>query len=132
MHLLHNDIALKYDNEVYYDKIMKVFNEGGFEKIYIATEEIEIINFFKSKIPDLLIYQDCYRILRSESPFQAAWLGDPRQNHFTLHSQEVLIDVLNMSKCNSLLCGISGVSNGAIYFNGLNYENVYYFDEVEL
>jgi hypothetical protein len=132
MHLLHGDIALNYENDTYLKKIMKVFDEGNFEKIYIATEEIEIINYLKNKIPDKILHQDCYRILRNESPFQASFLGLPRDKHFTLHAQEVLIDALNLSKCNSLICGISGVSNGAIYFNGLDFENVYYFDEIDI
>jgi len=131
LHLLHDNIALKYENETYFEKIMKVFEENGFEKIYLATEEIDIINYFKEKIPDLLLYQeDCYRILRHESPFQGAFRGIPRDKHFTLHAQEVLIDAINLSKCDSLLCGISGVSNGATYINGLKYNNVFYFDEI--
>jgi hypothetical protein len=36
-----------------------------------------------------------------------------------------------MSECESLLCGVSGVSNGVIYINGLKFNNVYYFDEIE-
>lgn len=131
MYMLHDNIALKYENEVYFDKIMEVFTEGGFDKIYLATEEIDIINYFKEKIPNILLYQEgCYRILRDGSPFQASFGQVPRHHHYTLHAQEVLIDSLNMSMCDSLLCGISGVSNGAIYFNSLQYKNVYYFDEI--
>ena len=53
-----------------------------------------------------------------------------RNLHRTLQCQEVLLDALNMSKCTSLLCGVSGVSNGTIYINGLKFEDVYYFDEI--
>jgi hypothetical protein len=132
MHLGHSNIALNYENEIYFNKVMKIYNEGGFDKIYLATEEIDIINYFKEKIEDILIFQECYRIQRTGSPFEASWLGDPRHNHFTLHTQEVLKDILNMSNCDSLICGISGVSNNSIYFNGLNYNNVYYFDEINI
>lgn len=132
MHLGHSNIALNYENETYFNKVMKIYNEGGFDKIYLATEEIEIINYFKERIGEVLIFQECYRIQRNGSPFEASWLGEPRHNHFTLHSIEVLTDILNMSNCESLLCGISGVSNNSIYFNGLNYNNVYYFDEINV
>lgn len=132
MSILHSNIALNYDNETYYKKVLKVFSEGGFSKIYLSSEEIEIINYFKERIPDIIISQECYRINRNESPFQASWQGNPRDRHFTLHMQEVLKDILNMSLCDSLLCGISGVSNNSIYFNGLNYDNVYYFDEINI
>jgi len=131
-HLLAANVALQYENETYFDKVMKIFNEGDCEKIYLATEESEIVNYFKERIPDKLIYQDCYRILRHESPFQGAFKGLPRDKHFTLHAQEVFIDAYNMSKCDSLMCGISNVSNGALYMNGRKYNNLYYFDEIEL
>jgi len=130
MHLGHPNIALNYENETYFEKVMKIFESQNFDKIYLASEETELINFFVEKLGDRIIFQDCYRIGRTESPFQASWAGDPRPNHFTLHAQEVMKDILNMSKCDSLICGISGVSNLAIYFNGLNYNDVYYFDEI--
>jgi len=45
-------------------------------------------------------------------------------------AKEVLIDSLCLSKCDSLLAGISGVTYGSIFFNGLEYTDVYYFDEI--
>jgi len=35
-----------------------------------------------------------------------------------------------LAKCDSLLAGISGVTYGSIFFNGLEYTDVYYFDEI--
>jgi hypothetical protein len=107
---------------------MKIFNEGNFEKIYLATEEYEILDFFKRELGDTLIHQDCFRVGINESPVHK---NDSRPLHRTLQCQEVLIDALNMSECESLLCGVSGVSNGVIYINGLKFNNVYYFDEIE-
>lgn len=122
----HPNIALEYTNEFYFEKVTKIFNEGNFEKVYLATEEIEIINFFLERMPDSILYQDCFRINRYESTFK----DSDRFMHKTLQCRECFVDGYNLSKCHSLLCGISGVSNGAIYMNGLNYDNVFYFDEI--
>jgi hypothetical protein len=124
----HPNIALNYTNEIFLNKTLKIFNEGNFEKIYLATEEFEILDFFKRELGDKLIYQDCFRVGPNESP---VFKNDSRPLHRTLQCQEVLIDALNMSECESLLCGVSGVSNGVIYINGLKFNNVYYFDEIE-
>jgi hypothetical protein len=124
----HPEIGLNYTNEIFFEKTMKIFNEGNFEKIYLATEEYEILDFFKRELGDTLIHQDCFRVGINESPVHK---NDSRPLHRTLQCQEVLIDALNMSECESLLCGVSGVSNGVIYINGLKFNNVYYFDEIE-
>lgn len=125
----HPNIGLNYSNETFYNKIKKIFDEGGFEKIYLATEELELLNYLKFKFGNKLIYQDCFRIIGNQSP---VFYLDPRPLHRTLQCQEVLLDALNMSNCDSLLCGISGVSNGTIYINGLKFKDVYYFDEINL
>jgi hypothetical protein len=128
MHIGHSNIALQYTDDVFFKKAMKVFKEGGFEKIYLSTEEIAIADYFKEKMGGDVMIQDCYRLQRNGST-----LADfNRPYHKTLVCKEVLADAIAMSKCHSLLCGISGVSNGAIYLNGLKYENVYYFDEISL
>lgn len=125
----HPEIGLNYSNETFFKKINKIFNEGGFEKIYLATEEFELLNYLKLKFGDKLLYQNCFRIIGNQSP---VFYLDPRPLHRTLQCQEVLLDALNMSNCDSLLCGISGVSNGTIYINGLKFKDVYYFDEINL
>lgn len=124
----HPNIGLNYTEEIFLQKTLKVFNNGNFEKIYLATEEIDILNYFLDNLGDKVLYQkNCFRIKKNESPVNA--MSD-RNLHRTLQCQEVLLDAINMSKCASLLCGISGVSNATIYMNGLKYENVYYFDEL--
>jgi hypothetical protein len=128
MSLSHPEIALNYSNEIFFEKTMKIFNDGNFEKIYLATEEINILEHFKNTIPDKVFYHDCFRVLPNEQPVTK--MSD-RFMHRTLQCQEVLIDALNLSKCNSLLCGISGVSNSVTFINGLKFDEVYYFDEID-
>jgi hypothetical protein len=124
----HPNIGLNYSEEIFLEKTLKIFNSGGFEKIYLATEEIGIINFFIERLGNKVLYQkDCFRVNLNESP---VFKMDDRPLHRTLQCREVLLDALNMSKCDSLLCGVSGVSNATIYINGLKFKDVYYFDEI--
>ena len=123
----HPQFAFIKNTEDFFSKVMNIFHKYGFEKIYLATEEIEIFEYFKRSVPEILLYQECFRINKNDDH---RIISDSRKNHRYLMGKEVLIDSLNLSKCESLLCGISGVSYGAIFFNGNKYSNVYYFDEV--
>jgi len=123
----HPDIALNYSTDTFYQKVEKVFKDNNFEKIYLATEEIEIFEVFKERFGNKLFYEDCFRIKQNESP---VYKMDSRPLHRTLQQQEVLLDALNLSKCDSFICGISSVSHAVIFINGLKYKEVYYFDEI--
>ena len=123
----HSNIGLNYTEEEFFNKTYKIFSENNFEKMYLATEEITILEYFKKQLGDKLIYQDCFRVYREESP---VFKADDRPLHRTKQQQEVLLDILNLAECNTLICGISSVSNTAIYINGLKYNEVYYFDEI--
>jgi hypothetical protein len=123
----HPQFLFSTNIEDYFIKTMEIYHKYGFEKIYLATEEIEIFEYFKNKIPEILLYQECFRIKSNDDH---RIISDNRKNHRYLMGKEVLIDSLNLSKCNSLLCSISGVSYGSIFFNGYKYDNVYYFDEI--
>jgi hypothetical protein len=126
----HNNIGMAYSDEDFFRKVMKVFTDNGFEKIYLATEEIAIYVYFMQRIPELILCQhDCYRIEQSFSPVDSLALN-PRPLHRYLMGKEILIDILNLSRCNSLLCSVSGVSNISTYFNNLKYNDVFYFDEL--
>jgi hypothetical protein len=123
----HPEFAFIKNTEDFFNKTMMVFHNNGYEKIYLSTEETEIFQYFKDRVPEILLYQECFRIDRNDDH---RYITNDRNNHRYLMGKEVLIDSLNLSKCDSLLCGISGVSYGAIFFNGNKYNNVYYFDEI--
>ncbi len=112
-------------NEDFYERTMKVFNDNKFDKIYLATEEQEILDYFLTRLGDKIIYSECKRI----GPGKQTFWSNVNSNGNKL-AKEVLIDALCLSKCDSLLTGISGVTYGSIFFNGLKYNDVYYFDEI--
>jgi len=112
-------------NEDFFDRTIKVFNQHNFDKIYLATEEQEILDYFIERLGDKIIYSECKRIQPGEQTF---WQDEVTDGNKI--SKEVLVDSLCLSKCDSLLTGISGVTYGSIFFNGLEYTDVYYFDEI--
>jgi hypothetical protein len=127
----HPNLRLGFSEEDYFNNAMKIFKEGGFEKIYLSTEEYKIYDYFMERIPELILCQhDCYRVSQNESPVLNLNLK-VRDLHRYLTGKEVLIDILNMSKCHSLLCYISGVANMATFFNNGRFENIYYHHYVK-
>jgi len=127
MGISHPENVFVKSNEDFYNLSIKVFESGDFDKLYLATEEQEILDYFLERMPNKIIYQNCKRIKKGEDTF---WDKNFLENG-PLVSRQVLIDSLSLSKCNSLLTSISGVTYGSIFFNGLQYENVYYFDEIK-
>ena len=127
----HPNLNLGFTEQDFFENTMKVFYKGNFEKIYLATEETTIYEYFINKIPNLILsQQDCYRASQSESLVYNL-NSNFRPLHRFLTGKEVLIDIINMSKCNSLLCYISGVASMTTYFNGLKYDKIYYFNNVK-
>jgi hypothetical protein len=128
----HNECVFCTETVDFFERTIKVFNDGNFERIYIATEEQEILDYFIQNIGDKLIYQNCHRIpTNSSSDFWHNPNENIRKSHKYLIGKEVLLDAISLSNCNSLLTAISGVTYGSIILNGLKYENVYYFDEIK-
>jgi hypothetical protein len=126
MSLAHPENSLVTDNLDFFEKTMIIFHKEGFEKIYLATEEEELLNYFLERVGDKLLYQKCTRIKHKDD--SVFW--EEKTDDGILIAKEVLIDSISLSKCHSLLTGISGVTYGSIFFNGLEYDDVYYFDEV--
>ena len=126
---LHPEFLTCKSPEEFYEKTMKVFREGGYERLYLATEETAILDYFRERCSDILFYQeDCYRISTDENHMD---VQDGRLHHRARMGSEVLTDCLNLSNCDGLLCGISSVTYGAMFFNGLKYSKVHYFYEIQ-
>lgn len=130
MGMSHPNAYLGYTDEQYYKKVMEVVFKYGFEKIYLATEEISIYEYFKQRVPDLLLGIDnCYRV-QPHIILETTFKNNIRPLHAYTSGLEVLCDTIDLSRCHSLLCYVSGVTSMACFFNGGKYDNVYYFDEL--
>lgn len=131
MALHHPELYLGWSDSEYFKKVMDIFNKNQFEKIYLATEEYSVYNFFKERVPEILIgIDDCYRVSSNEILEISLKHKNVRENHAYYSGLEVLVDTINLSKCHSMGCFLSGVTSMACFFNNNKFNEVYYFDEI--
>lgn len=87
------------------------FDKGGYQMIFLATDEADAIERFKLKFPDNLIYfEDVYRGTGNES---IAFSRAEREYHHYRLGYEVLRDMYALSYCDGLIAGLSQVVNCA-------------------
>ncbi len=123
---------LKFDVNVlenYFIKISEVFNKGGYEKIFLCTEDETVLNFLKSKFDsDIFFYQPNvkrveYEIIDHRSSMESIYEEDGKKILLNLMS-----DVLFASYCDGFLgCDFSGVSIFIEIFNNNKFEEINYF-----
>ena len=105
-------IGLKYHPVVltiedYYPFIDKCL-ENGFEKIFLATDEEQTIEKVREKYGDkVLFYNDTFR---SSNGFDIHEQVIERENNNFLIGYEALRDMLTLSYCGALVCGLSQLS----------------------
>lgn len=95
---------------------------GKFTKLYIATDEDEILQKFINKYKNIAYYQKSFRATIVSTVGIHKQICD-RANHNYLLGKEVLKDTYFLSKCSILLCGASNVTNVAILWNDMYANN---------
>lgn len=92
-------------------------------KIFLCCDEAEIVNNFRDKYGDRVVFLPAYRSIGNT--MQGIHMqSSKRPNHKYLLGKEVLMDCIMLSKCDYLVCGISNVTSAAIMYNDLNYQKV--------
>ncbi len=92
--------------------INKLQDEENFDKIFLCTEEIDYLDYFKKKFPDKLLYLNSFRSNKND-----AFKIYPRDQHRYLLGDEAIKETLILSKCHSLLYVRSNIINSANYFS---------------
>lgn len=115
--------------EEYLETVKKVFAEGKYEKIFLATDDINALELFKEEFKNkLLYYKDAFR---TDSYVGAHTLLNDRPLHHYKLGLEVLRDIYTLASCDSLVCGLSQVSFAARYVNlaiGRKYSKIVVMD----
>jgi hypothetical protein len=104
--------------------IEKMFEEGNFHKIFLATEESHIINEFTGYFKDKIIYQNIPRIEEFNPHFKAAEHFVDRENDRFLAGIEYLIDIYTLASCNSFIAGRNGGAAAVVIVNDLKFERI--------
>lgn len=83
------------------------------DKIFLVTEELNYLDFFKKKFSNKLIYIECCYRSNKNDAFEIY----PRERHRYKLGREALIETLLLSKCDHFIYLKSNLSSAAISFN---------------
>lgn len=113
----------------YIDAASKLFKEGKYDYIFLATDEENSLIAFKNYFGNKLIYYS--DTLRSDNgePLHYGHVQNREHNNFCL-GLEILKDVYTLGNCHGLLAGLSNVSTMARAFKMAT--DIYYQDQVIL
>ncbi len=104
--------------------VNNIIRKEKIEKIFLATEELDYLDFFKKKFPDYLIHiESCYRSNKND-----AFKIYPRKRHRYKLGREILLESMILSKCDYFLYSNSNVSKAVIGFNFNNTQQRYEID----
>jgi hypothetical protein len=95
----------------YFSSVEKYLSEYPKSKIFIATDQEQYISVFQNKFGDAVYFSDCFRSNNDIAPFNRTELS-PYQK-----GEDVLVDILILSKSDFLIKGSSNVGEIALYFN---------------
>lgn len=99
----------------YLDKTKELFSTGKYEKIFLATDDIEALELFYVEFKEKLVtYSDAFRTEGKCSPHTT---DSNRPFHHYKLGLEVLRDVYTLANCDGLVCGLSNVSFAARYIS---------------
>ncbi len=94
------------------EKVNELIEEKGYEKVFLATDEVDAINKFKDAFGDKLIYFDDVRRAESGDESVAFTKTDKPGEKYRL-GYEVVRDQYFPTECDGLVCGISNITIAA-------------------
>ena len=101
--------------EEYIEKVKEIYSTGAYHKIFIATDDANVLKLFKEEFQEeLLYYED---VMRSENYMGAYTILSDRPLHQYKLGLEVLRDVYTLASCDALVCGMSQVAIAARYIS---------------
>jgi len=117
MNRVHGQYGIK-TTQHYIDKINKINPKS----LYLATDNNETVTKIKSAVSYKVLVDDTLRRETTED----IRFADVHMNllYDEDYWQEVFSDMLTLSLCNSLVCGVSNFSNAAILFSK-TFKNIY-------
>ncbi len=108
--------------------LLEKIQKNDAKKIFLCTDEENIVNMLKEKFKDRLIVNDVYR---SQDGLEGIHLEHKkhtiRKFHSYLLGKEVLKDAYLLSKCDVLIHGNSNVAYAAIVMNKNKFTNIFHY-----
>lgn len=115
VHVRGTDMKVGYNGHAelvppmeYLEATRKAVAKGGFEQVFLATDEKAVIQLFEKEFGEKLVYfKD---VLRSEDDQPLHFSQNTREHHKYLLGLEVLRDMYALALSDGLVAGISNVS----------------------
>ena len=109
----------------YLSEAKRLIEKNGYNQIFLATDDVEAINFFKQEFGGKLCYY--HDVIRSDGEETVMKSTVTRENHHYLLGLEVLRDMCTLATCDGLLAGVSQVSYASLIqkkSTGTDFENI--------
>ena len=99
--------------QAYFDAIDRYLAARGNEpyRIFLATDQNQFVDLFRRRYGERVVAYDCLRSNRARPAFKFSSESPYRRG------EDVLIDVLLLSRCNFLFKGAAAVGECALWFN---------------
>jgi hypothetical protein len=104
--------------------VSKLILEHGFEQVFIATDDAEAVEVFKSKFGNKVVYFN--DIVRTTDDSFVCLINSNREHHRYLLGLEVLRDAYTLAACDGLIAGLSNVSMTARIIKASKHEKYEY------
>lgn len=112
----------------YIIEAQNAIDKTGAEYVFLATDDLEILDCFKQTFGDALIfYSD---VIRSSGTKMNCFSDYPRENHRFKLGYEIIRDVFTLAQCDSFICGMSYVSMMVQVVNRAYYDDFKYFSRI--
>ncbi len=95
----------------YFESIERYLEDNPDAHIFLATDQVQYLELIKKRYGSIVHHYDCLRSSTSTAPFNSK-AGSPYQK-----GEDVLIDVLLLSRCDFLIRGASNIPEMAIFFS---------------
>lgn len=114
------------------DEAEKTMVRENLDYVYLATEEKKYADAFKERFGNRVLenkrnYFD--EIFNSQNLSRISRVNFERDDDDFLKSLEYVSSIHLLSKCDSMVAGLCGGSEAAVYMNGNNYNSLFLFDK---
>jgi len=95
----------------YFEPIERYLEAHSRARIFLATDQVQYLELIKKRYGSIVQNYDCLRSTTSTAPFNLK-TGSPYRK-----GEDVLVDILLLSRCDFLIRGASNIPEMAIYFS---------------
>lgn len=125
-----NNHAIYVTTEEYIEHARSAMDKYGYDKIFLATDEEQIVNKFRLAFGNRVVFHDVYRAKEDTDIGIHCSKCDRERHHYKL-GLEALLDMYSLAACDALIASPSGVSFHAMLNKRSKDEKYEYMDIID-